>query len=302
MSETDSAPKEARPIFVLEGDPVVRDRLISLVAQSGFEGVGLADPHAALDRAASEEVLLVVTDAALPDMDGLTFQRYLWARRPDIPVIVTARFPEVSLAVEAIRNGAADFILKPLTDRQVAQALERTARARVEEARNAEALRAVDSTLRGDLPSTLEHIRAVLGFITQRSLLAECWSSVVVFQIRLALDEALSNALEHGNRFDPCRRIKMEVHCTADRFEASVEDEGEGFDPRSLPDPRAEANLQALLEGGRGVFLMRCYMDGIRYNARGNQISLWRDNPHPPPGGVQGAQPAPRDAWPPLCQ
>lgn len=302
MSGNQGTPSEERFIIVLEADPVVRNRLMSLVGRAGFQGVALADPHVALDRAGTQDPLLVVTDVALPDMDGLTFQRYLWARRPDIPVIVTARFPEVSLAVEAIRDGAADFILKPLTDRQVAQALERTARARLEEARNAVALRAVDSTLRGDLPSTLEHVRAVLGFITQRSLLAECWSSVVVFQIRLALDEALSNALEHGNRFDPDKRIKMEVHCTADRFEASIEDEGEGFDPHSLPDPRAEANLQALLEGGRGVFLMRCYMDGVRYNVRGNQIALWRDNPHPPPGGPEGARPAPRDAWPPLCQ
>jgi diguanylate cyclase (GGDEF)-like protein len=96
-----------------------------------------------------------------------------------------------------------------------------------------------------------------------------------VFGMRLALEEAVVNAAVHGNRNDPSKRVRLRWRVDATRALSEVEDDGAGFDPRSLPDPLAPENLER--PHGRGVLLMRAYMSWVRYNARGNRVSLCRE-------------------------
>ena len=88
----------------------------------------------------------------------------------------------------------------------------------------------------------------------------------------IALDEALVNAVKHGNKFDAGKnvRISAEVSPTEARF--SVEDEGEGFDVNSIPDPRDPENL--FKTSGRGVLIIHNVMDEVRYNERGNRLEM----------------------------
>src|SRR6185295_3222730 len=102
-----------------------------------------------------------------------------------------------------------------------------------------------------EIPSTIEHVNGAIHYIVDRSLLPDAWQRNAAFQIRLALDEAMSNALEHGNKYDPSKKIRVRVQMTAKRFEAAVQDEGVGFDPNNVADPVAQQNLEAMLEGGR---------------------------------------------------
>jgi len=92
------------------------------------------------------------------------------------------------------------------------------------------------------------------------------------YHLCLATQEAVANAMEHGNRNQPDKRVT--VTCTIDgrKIEVMVKDEGHGFDHEHLPDPTTEENL--LCEHGRGVFLIRQLMDGTCYNACGNQITF----------------------------
>ena len=94
------------------------------------------------------------------------------------------------------------------------------------------------------------------------------------FGLRLALEEALVNAIRHGNRGDPSRRVHVRFDIGPDRVLAEVEDEGEGFDPARVPDPRAPENLEQ--PGGRGLLLMRHYTTWLRYNRIGNCVTLCR--------------------------
>lgn len=93
-----------------------------------------------------------------------------------------------------------------------------------------------------------------------------------VFQLRLALDEALANALKHGNSFDPSKVVMARVKVDDEAVSLTVVDEGPGFDPGSVPDPRAEENLQR--PGGRGVLLMESSVDRVIRNASGNSVTL----------------------------
>jgi len=93
-----------------------------------------------------------------------------------------------------------------------------------------------------------------------------------VFAVHLALEEAFLNALKHGNKMDTSKGIKIDYSVGADRVEISLTDEGDGFDAASVPDPRCGENLYKT--AGRGVFLMRSYMDVVEFNERGNGVRM----------------------------
>lgn len=93
-----------------------------------------------------------------------------------------------------------------------------------------------------------------------------------LFAVRLSLEEALVNALKHGNGSDPTKEVAFRYLVMREGVAAEVEDQGGGFDPDQVADPRAEENLER--PGGRGLLLMRAYMSWVRYNECGNHVSL----------------------------
>jgi serine/threonine-protein kinase RsbW len=100
-----------------------------------------------------------------------------------------------------------------------------------------------------------------------------------VFGMRLAIEEALANALKHGHRCDPSKTARVRCHITTERVEAEVEDEGPGFDRARVADPRHDENL--VLSSGRGILLMSHYLSSVRYNERGNGVTLCKQRSHP---------------------
>ncbi len=93
-----------------------------------------------------------------------------------------------------------------------------------------------------------------------------------LFGIRLALEEALVNAVKHGNRQDPSKSVRIRYQIGSKEFLIEIKDEGRGFDPEAVPDPLNPENLER--PGGRGVFLMRHYMSWVQYNEAGNCVML----------------------------
>jgi len=92
------------------------------------------------------------------------------------------------------------------------------------------------------------------------------------FAIKLALEEAFTNAFRHGNKCDPRKHIIVRYEVTAEHIEIEVEDEGDGFDPNQVPDPTQPEFIDR--PHGRGIMLMRAYLDAVEYNASGNTVRL----------------------------
>ena len=92
------------------------------------------------------------------------------------------------------------------------------------------------------------------------------------FAIKLALEEGLSNAIKHGNRYDPKKNVEVHLDVDSERTVVRIIDEGGGFDPGGVPDPTADENLEK--PTGRGIMLMRAYMDEVRYNKSGNEVHM----------------------------
>ncbi|MHC4423896.1 MAG: ATP-binding protein, partial [Planctomycetota bacterium] len=109
---------------------------------------------------------------------------------------------------------------------------------------------------------------------------ANNFSDEDIFAVHLALQEAFLNALKHGNKMDAGKEIKVNYILDLDRIEISMTDEGSGFDPGSVPDPRLSENLYKV--EGRGVLLMCSYMDVVKFNERGNCVHMvrYKEKPH----------------------
>ncbi len=93
-----------------------------------------------------------------------------------------------------------------------------------------------------------------------------------VFGVRLALEEALVNAIKHGNGLDPRKHVRVGCQISADKVRIVIEDQGAGFSPGDVPDPTEEENLEKPC--GRGIMLMRAFLNLVEYNERGNRVIL----------------------------
>jgi len=120
------------------------------------------------------------------------------------------------------------------------------------------------------MPSTITEVcKQILS-----ELEANNFSEEDIFAVHLALQEAFLNALRHGNKMDAGKEVKIDYLVDSDRIEISMTDEGNGFDPESVPDPRLGENIYKI--EGRGLLLMRSYMDVVKFNEPGNCVHMVR--------------------------
>jgi serine/threonine-protein kinase RsbW len=121
------------------------------------------------------------------------------------------------------------------------------------------------------IPSDPAEARQVQEEI-ERQLKASRYSDPEIFGIKLALEEALVNAIKHGNNMDRSKKVRIAYRVSAERFDVLIVDEGGGFDPSDVPDPTAVENLERPC--GRGLMLMRHYMSEVCFSPRGNSVLM----------------------------
>lgn len=127
-----------------------------------------------------------------------------------------------------------------------------------------------------DLPSERGASRMVTDELLEQ-LGVHGWSPSDIFAIHLAAEEAIVNAIVHGNKLDVDKRVHVACEVSPELARIEITDEGPGFDPRKVPDCTLEERLDA--PGGRGVMLMRSFMTRIEYNAKGNSVLLEKKRP-----------------------
>lgn len=123
-----------------------------------------------------------------------------------------------------------------------------------------------------DVPSALEYVGPAVELIVSAWPPRPLSPHRVRFNLRTALAEALSNAIAYGNRYDTTKVVRVRVEVMADAVLVHVVDEGEGFDPASVPDPTLPENVER--EVGRGLFVLRHVVDRVSFNEKGNAVCL----------------------------
>ncbi len=122
-----------------------------------------------------------------------------------------------------------------------------------------------------NIPSDTDAGKRVLNEVVHR-LESEGWLQKDIFGVHLAMEEALVNAVKHGNGYDETKNVEIICRMSADRVRIEIQDEGDGFDPDSLPDCTDEEHLE--IPSGRGVMLMRTFMSLVEYNDLGNRVIM----------------------------
>src|SRR5579864_165240 len=109
-------------------------------------------------------------------------------------------------------------------------------------------------------------------------------------QISMAVREAAVNAVLHGNAYDPDKKVKLDFERTRDDLVITIRDQGKGLDPAKIPDPLAPENL--LKTSGRGIFLIRSFMDDVQINpsSAGTEIKLIKHVHGTAGGGKEASQ------------
>ena len=109
-----------------------------------------------------------------------------------------------------------------------------------------------------------------------KQLLAEIeasnYSTEEIFSVHLALEEAFINAVKHGNKMDSSKAVQIDYVIDPEKIEITMTDEGPGFDPRTVPDPRVGENIYRT--EGRGLLLINSYMDEVNFNETGNCVHM----------------------------
>ena len=122
-----------------------------------------------------------------------------------------------------------------------------------------------EQTTRLVLPSHIEAVGDAAAAVAD--LVQSCGiTEDAAFGINMAVREAITNAMVHGNKEDETKSVEVIFNCIGNAIEIEVRDQGEGFDPTTVPDPTDPVNI--LKTSGRGIFLMRSFMDEVEWSPR----------------------------------
>ncbi len=121
------------------------------------------------------------------------------------------------------------------------------------------------------ISSELENIEPVISELTKRAMEIG-FSDDKIWSLTLALREALSNAIIHGNKEDKEKKVEIVYEIGEADLQIKIKDEGEGFDFRQIPDPLEEKNMAS--PSGRGIFLLKNCIDKVFFNTKGNEIII----------------------------
>ena len=283
-------------ILVVDDSAADREMAGHLLEQASWRVLYAEHGRDALARMRAHAVDLVLTDVVMPELDGLAFVEHAKVDHPLVPVVLmTARGSE-ELAARALEAGAASYVPKKLLVRDLVEVVRRMLdvfRERKSDTRLLGHLRAATFVLENDL----DMLSALVSYLTRVLRDSGRFDESECHRLSTALDEALTNACYHGNlevrseirEHDVRayralarerrlaapwrdRRIHVSMGLESDAVRFVVRDEGRGFDVADVRDPTRPEQLER--PTGRGIFLMKTFVDDVRYNATGNQVTL----------------------------
>ncbi|MEK6257738.1 MAG: response regulator [Planctomycetota bacterium] len=285
--------------ILIAEDTRTQARMIQFMLEDeGFQTEIAADGRLALKAMEQRLPDIVLTDLHMPEMNGLELVEAVRSRFPSIPVVLMTADGSEEIAVQALRKGAASYVPK----RHLENDLVRTLRSLLDAARvDRDQQRLLDCIEQQELHFKLQNdpalVPLLIGHLRQSITRMQLCDATATIRVGVALQEALLNAMHHGNlelkselreqpssvyyelgeqrrHQSPFDRRHVYVSARLSRSEAiyTIRDEGPGFDPATLPDPTNPENIEKC--SGRGLLLIRTFMDQVSHNARGNELTM----------------------------
>ncbi len=273
---------EKRRILIVDNNDELRAILEDVLGSLGHEAVVTGDREDALNREDLDQFDLIISD--LTEDSASDEQPTKSAGRPNgelhrkhllTPVGFSSAAPVI---VKAFKMGAANYVRGPYDKQELREIVEQTLSYKLRYVDDPNLLSHTHEKIEFELPSDLILMNGVLQYLLERvaklGVISPEGSNLFV-----ALDEAFVNAVKHGNKGDPTKLVRVGAELSPTEATFTIEDEGEGFDVQTIPDPRDPANL--FKSSGRGVLLIYNIMDEVEYNAQGNRVKMVK-RPAPP--------------------
>jgi CheY-like chemotaxis protein len=291
-------------LLVAEDSPTQAVAIRRFLERDGYAVEIAKDGREGLEKVRANQPDLVVTDLEMPEMNGLELVEALHGEFPRLPVVLITSRGSEEIAAAALRKGAASYVPKALLEQDLAPTLEQILAV-------SEALRTQDRLksflMRTATEYLLENDTALVPSLVARLQNELCQldlcDEAASIHVAMALDEALTNAIIHGNlevssqlretddgdayvelirqrRSEPPyseRRVAVTMNASREKASFVIRDEGPGFDLASLPDPTDPENLDRPC--GRGLLLINTFMDAVTHNERGNEITMVKTRP-----------------------
>jgi len=258
---------EKRRILIVDNNDELRALLENSLSKLGHEVVVTGEREKALARNDLEEFDLIISDLSEAEVNGTPIGDL---QRKHLVTPLPSNRTEPAI-IKAFKLGAANFLRLPYNADELRQIVEQTLSYKLRYIDDRNILSYVHEKIEFELPSDLSLMDGVLEYLQERV------SKLGLIQpersnLFIALDEAFVNAVKHGNKNNPNKLLKITAELSPKEACFTVEDEGEGFNVRNIPDPCDPANL--FRTSGRGVLLIYNIMDEVEYNAQGNRVKM----------------------------
>jgi CheY-like chemotaxis protein/anti-sigma regulatory factor (Ser/Thr protein kinase) len=272
-------------VLVVEDSRTMQTFLLNLLKKEDYEVVVAGDGESGIKLfqqglIEANPFDIVMTDIVMPGMSGLEVLKRVKTLNYDTVVVVLTSDANVETAIEALNLGANNFLHKPPNSEEILNVMWRATKHREIFLENEELNPFTERSIHIEIPSQLRFIKGIAHNIIADAKLMGYDERDLRDKIPVTVDEAVTNAIKHGNKFQEDRRVMIDVSMNTDRIKIVVVDEGEGFDVSSVPDPTDPKNF--LKPSGRGILFMNIGMDEVCYNEKGNILTLvkYRVSPH----------------------
>jgi CheY-like chemotaxis protein len=241
---------------------------------------------------------LVLTDLQMPEMDGLELTKEIRTRHPGVPVILMTAYGSEEIAMQALQRGAASYVPKKELAKELASTVENVlAVARAERGHQRLLERVTKIEQHFLLENDASLISPLIGHLQEHLARMRMCDECGLIRVGIALHEALVNAIHHGNlevsselkeqddqsyrqliedrlQEPPYRDRRVFVSASVSSSKATyvIRDQGKGFDVNKQPDPNDPSNVDRV--SGRGLMLIRTFMDKVFHNEPGNEITM----------------------------
>ncbi len=260
-----------RRILIVDPNDELRRVLEEVLTELGHGVVATDDSRAALALRDLDNFDLIISDITDDSQGGMQILSELRRKQLLVPVVVSSEEAQQPGIVKAFRMGAANFLRRPYDKDELRNIVDKTLSYKLRFVEDLKVLPHARERIEFELPSDLSLMNGVLHYLVERA------GRLGIVQpdrsnLFIALDEAFVNAVVHGNHSDPRKLVRITAELSTKEARFIVEDEGEGFKVKDLPDPRDPSNL--FKSHGRGVLLICNIMDEVKYNERGNRLTM----------------------------
>jgi len=288
-------------ILVVDDEEVIRTTIQKKLSRDGYNVITFEKSEDLLChlKHSDHKTDLIITDIKLHKIDGIELLRRINGMDEPIPVLIISGHGDVEDAIKALRYGASDYIRKPFDINDITSSVKAILKRKFEKklSENFAQFKLSEKSVL-EIPNDADLINTVSFNFTKDLTPAGLFDATTSENISLSLQEAITNAMFHGNfEIDSSlrnsggmkefnneidrkkllspykdRTVKITYELTPDYVVYEVADQGPGFNYELAPDPNNPENF--FKDTGRGLLIILLHMDEVTWHERGNVIRM----------------------------